>query len=385
MLPPASLPAASDASTLVETDIRQAHTLPASFYRSTRAFEHMLQHGFAPSWQFVGHQSDNTLADWIPFTLLPGSLGEPLLLARQSVDQQNPQNDAFRAKGWKCLSNVCTHRGHVMLQEACRGERIRCRYHGRSFDREGCLKNAPGFEHALHFPEPEDHLPELALQNLGGLLFTRLQPNHPQAIPFKTWIQPVLDRMPHSFLELLRPRPDLDIDYPVHAHWGLYCDNYLEGFHIPYVHPALNRMLDFSAYRTECYDNGSLQIGVAKPGELSFEFGEPNVAAYYYFLFPNLMLNFYPWGLSLNLVEPRGLDQCLVRFRTFVARPELLDQAYNIDEVQREDEAVVHAVQRGVQARLYKRGRFSPDLEQGVHQFHRQIAQVLVSLPENEL
>jgi len=385
MKPPTPFLKAFDAPFLVEEDIRQAHTLPAAFYRSARAYGHMIEHGFAPSWQFAGHRDDHPQADWIPFSLLPGSLGEPLLLARQTASQNDHANAGIKDAGWKCLSNVCTHRGHVMLDEACRGERIRCRYHGRSFDRQGCLKNAPGFENALHFPESADHLPELALESLGGLLFTRLQSNHPLAIPFNTWIQPVLDRIPQPFLEQLHPRKDLDVDYPVGAHWGLYCDNYLEGFHIPFVHPALNKMLDFGAYRTKCYDNGSLQIGIAKPGELCFEFGEPNVAAYYYFLFPNLMLNFYPWGLSLNLVEPRGPEECLVRFRTFVARPDLLDQAYNIDEVQREDEEVVHAVQRGIQARLYQRGRFSPGLEQGVHQFHRQIARVLDSLPEEAL
>lgn len=349
---------------VVEQDIREAHTLPASFYRSKDAYYQSLQHAFAPSWQYIGHSAALEPFDWFPFTLLPESLNEPLLLSRE-------------AQGWKCLSNVCTHRGHVMLSEPCRGERIRCRYHGRTFDRQGRLKNAPGFENALNFPEPEDHLPELPLENLGGLLFTRLLTGHNLGLPFNTWMEPVLTRIPAAFLHDLQPRPDLDVDYPVEAHWGLYCDNYLEGFHIPFVHPALNKVLDFSAYRTECYAHGSLQTGIAKPGELCFDFGEPNVAAYYYFLFPNLMLNFYPWGLSLNLVEPRGTDGCIVRFRTFVARPDLLEQAYNIDEVQREDEEVVHAVQRGVQSHLYRRGRFSPDLEQGVHQFHSQLAQVM--------
>jgi len=349
---------------VVEQDIREAHTLPASFYRSKEAYDLLLRHGFAPSWQYVGHGAALEQVDWFPFTLLPESLNEPLLLSRNG-------------EGWKCLSNVCTHRGHVMLHEPCRGERIRCRYHGRTFDRQGCLKNAPGFENALNFPEPEDDLPELPLEKLGSLLFARLLSTHHLAVDFNTWMQPVLDRIPTAFLNDLQPWPDLDIDYPVGAHWGLYCDNYLEGFHIPFVHPALNKLLDFSAYRTECYAHGSLQTGIAKPGELCFDYGEPNVAAYYYFLFPNLMLNFYPWGLSLNLVEPQGPDRCLVRFRTFVARPDLLEQAYNIDEVQREDEEVVHAVQRGVQSHLYRRGRFSPDLEAGVHQFHRQLASVL--------
>ena len=66
------------------------------------------------------------------------------------------------------------------------------------------------------------------------------------------------------------------------------------------------------------------------------------------------MLNFYPWGLSLNLVQPLALDQ-----------------------VEMEDEAVVMTVQRGLRSRLYQRGRYSPGKEQGVHHFHRLIGQVL--------
>ena len=29
-----------------------------------------------------------------------------------------------------------------------------------------------------------------------------------------------------------------------------------------------------------------------------------NIYAYYYWLFPNIMLNFYSWGLSINIIEP---------------------------------------------------------------------------------
>jgi nitrite reductase/ring-hydroxylating ferredoxin subunit len=65
-------------------------------------------------------------------------------------------------------------------------------------------------------------------------------------------------------------------------------------------------------------------------------------AAYYYWLFPSTMLNFYPWGLSLNVVEPQGLERTHVLFHSYVWRPELLDQGAGgaLDLVQREDEVV---------------------------------------------
>ena len=40
-----------------------------------------------------------------------------------------------------------------------------------------------------------------------------------------------------------------------------------------------------------------------------------------------------------------------------------------MDKVERQDEAVVESVQRGVSSRLYKYGRYSPKMETGVHHF----------------
>ncbi len=354
----------------ISADIRQAHTLPAAFYRSKAAHRQLIETVFAGSWQFTAHTSDLESVDLFPVVLLPKSLDEPLLLSR-------------REDGWRCLSNVCTHRGHLLISEPCKGNRIRCRYHGRTFDRDGGMCKAPGFEQALNFPSANDNLPELPLQEIGGLLFTVLEKQAGITPDFDQFMAPVYERISADYLRSLRARTDLDADYPVQANWALYCDNYLEGFHIPYVHPALNRLLDFGAYRTECFDGGTLQVGIAREGEPAFEpatsgpdAGKP-VAAFYFFLFPNLMLNFYPWGLSINIVEPQGLKNCLVRFRSFVANSKLLEQSYNIDEVQREDEEVVHSVQQGIHSRLYQQGRFSPDQESGVHHFHSMIARSL--------
>ena len=85
------------------------------------------------------------------------------------------------------------------------------------------------------------------------------------------------------------------------------------------------------------------------------------------------MLNFYPWGLSLNLVQPLAIDRTRVLFRSYVADPAQLETGAgaSLDRVEAEDEAIVQAVQRGVRSRLYTRGRYSPTRERGVHHFHR--------------
>jgi choline monooxygenase len=93
-------------------------------------------------------------------------------------------------------------------------------------------------------------------------------------------------------------------------------------------------------------------------------------------VFPNLMLNFYPWGLSVNLVQPCGPSRTRVLFRSYVMDAAQLGQGAGGDlhRVEMEDEAVVLTVQRGVRSRFYRSGRYSPTREQGVHHFHRLIA-----------
>ena len=174
-------------------------------------------------------------------------------------------------------------------------------------------------------------------------------------------------------------------DYLVHSHWALYCDNYLEGFHIPFVHEGLNKVLDYGNYRTEIYDHCNLQIGYTDDASEVFDLPKDhidygkNVAAYYYWVFPNMMFNFYPWGLSLNIVRPIDIQKTKVSFITYVYDKNKLDggAGSNLDKVEREDEFVVENVQKGVRSSFYKAGRFSPKREKGVHHFHRLLSEFL--------
>jgi choline monooxygenase len=91
------------------------------------------------------------------------------------------------------------------------------------------------------------------------------------------------------------------------------------------------------------------------------------------------MLNFYPWGLSLNRVQPLAIDRTRVQFRSYVLDASRLETGAgaSLDRVEAEDEAIVEAVQRGVRSRLYHRGRYSPTRERGVHHFHRLLVEFL--------
>jgi choline monooxygenase len=177
----------------------------------------------------------------------------------------------------------------------------------------------------------------------------------------------------------------LSKDYYVNAHWALYCENYLEGFHIPFVHAGLNAVIDYGEYVTELFPYSSLQLGIAKQNEDCFELPEhsadygKNVAAYYFWVFPNMMFNFYPWGLSINIVQPQGIDRTKISYLTYMWKEEHYNRGAgrDLDKVETEDEEIVQHVQSGIRSRFYTHGRYSVTREQGTHHFHRLIAQFM--------
>src|SRR5262249_21295794 len=154
------------------------------------------------------------------------------------------------------------------------------------------------------FPTAADDLPRVALASWRSFLFASLAP----AASLEALTAPLESRCGFLPIERSRPAPERSRDYFVHANWALYCDNYLEGVHIPFVHAGLAQALDESAYRTELFDFASLQIGIAAGPEGRFDLppGHPDagsgVAAWYWWIWPGTLINIYPWGISLNLV-----------------------------------------------------------------------------------
>lgn len=354
----------------VDPDIARAWTIDARVYTDPQVFDAARERVFARSWQFIGDADQARVPGQIqPLTLLEGCLDEPLLLARDHEDRL------------RCLSNVCTHRGMLVCEHGGNERTLRCRYHGRRFGLDGRFQHMPEFERAADFPGPKDDLAAFPLERWGPLLFTGLNP----AAAFEDWLGPVKERVGWLPLDEFRFDASRSRDYLVQANWALYCENYLEGLHIPFVHAGLNDALDYGQYCTELFRWCNVQIGVGKGGLDCFEppAGTPDhgraVAGYYFWLFPNLMLNFYPWGLSINVVRPLGVERTRVSFLSYVWRAERLagGAGAELDRVEREDEAIVEAVQRGVRSRVYGKGRYSPTREQGTHHFHRLLAAAL--------
>ena len=347
----------------IDPDISRAETLASEFYTDERYFHESKEKIFARSWQLIGRADE--IDNLAPFTILENFLDEPILITKTG-------------ESFNCLSNVCTHRGKILIENPCQANGIRCNYHGRRFDLSGKFLSMPEFETAANFPSEKDNLRQVPLEIWWNFLFASLSP----VAPLGKFMREIPDFSNAGNLQFYSAK-----DYEVKAHWALYCENYLEGFHVPFVHQNLNQAIDYGSYKTETFRYSSVQIAETNDAESSFAADSsgafsrfaPRVAAYYFFIFPNLMLNFYPWGLSVNIVKPLRKDLTRISYLTFVSDESKLNRGAGADleTVEFEDQAIVESVQKGINSRFYEKGRYSPTREQGTHHFHRLICEFM--------
>ena len=187
----------------IDPDVTLAHTLPSAFYLDEAVHALTRERVFARSWQWLGDLADVALPGSLsPREMLAGHLDEPLLLARDG------------AGALRCLSNVCTHRGNILVAGPCRAEQIRCGYHSRRFDMAGRMTFMPEFGQAKNFPAPSDHLPKVPFGLLGTQAFASVAP----AAPLDDFLGNIQSRL--AWLPLSEFKHDLSRDrcFDVAAH-----------------------------------------------------------------------------------------------------------------------------------------------------------------------
>ena len=335
-----------------EPDLSIAETLPSAAYFDPETFSREQERIFSRTWQLVGPAA----AASVPGDYFACDVGrEPLVVARGE--------DGVR----RALSNVCRHRAGPVARGAGRAAALRCGYHGWTYGLDGALRAAPEWDGVRSFDRVACRLPEFRLEDWRGMLFVNLDP---EAASLAETLAPIAAESRMQPLE--RMRPFRTMDYEIACNWKVYVDNYLEGYHIPIVHPELFRRLDYRAYRVETADGYSRQHAPYREGSASAA-----SEALYYWIFPNVMLNFYPDNLQTNAVIPLSPERTLTRFEWYALDPDRpgaageFERAFAFaDRVQREDIAICEAVQKGLRSRTYDRGRYSVLRENGVHHFH---------------
>jgi choline monooxygenase len=351
-------------------DERLAHaeTLPSSWYTDPRVLEEEQRKVFARTWQLVGRAEQVAEAGQF-FTAEVA--GEPVVVVRGS-------DERLRA-----FSNVCRHRAGPVASGEGRRRSFRCGYHGWTYGLDGRLLVTPEFEGVECWTKEEHGLPEFSVEVWGALVFVNLDGG---AAPLAETLEDLPERT-GSRADWAEMRLAARKDWHVECNWKTYVDNYLEGYHIPIVHPALNRELDYAQYRTETRRLYSIQhapIRRDSSTRLATGAGDAGGEAQYFWVFPNLMLNVYPDNYSTNLIVPLGPERTLTVFEWYFrdAGSAEVEQAVRrtvefSDEIQLEDIQICEAVQRGLRSRTYKHGRYSVARENGVHHFHGLLAEFL--------
>jgi choline monooxygenase len=341
------------ADILAPQPLSHARALPARYY--TEAGMDALDRAavFARSWQLVGHETQVSDAG---DHLVTEIAGLPIVVLRDTE------------RRIRAFHNVCRHRaGPLALCDGKGLKALRCKYHGWTYTLDGVLRSAPEMAKTEDFDMASIRLPELRVGTWEGLVFVAGD------------AAPSFEEFTHGWgdhLGTLSPKGYVfhkRISYEVACNWKTYCDNYLEGYHVPHIHPALNRLLDYRQYRTDCGEWFSYQTSPLESDAALYGQGD----ALYYFLYPNTMLNLLRGRLQANRIVPLGVDRCRVEFDYYFAVDDDPDSEarrqadYDFSHlVQHEDIGICEHVQRGLASGSYEAGRLNPLRENAVHHFH---------------
>ncbi|MBY0525709.1 MAG: Rieske 2Fe-2S domain-containing protein [Gemmataceae bacterium] len=350
--------------------LERAHTIPSTWYLDPEIAAAERRHVFGATWQAVG-RVDQLAGPGSYFTA--NVAGEPVVVVRDT-------DGVVRA-----FANVCRHRAaQVMNEPQGQATRLRCRYHGWTYDLCGKLRGTPEFDGVADFRREDHGLPPLAVDIWGPLVFVHLGTNPP---PLTHFLAPLPRHESTRDLKALRFVGRRE--YELACNWKVFVDNYLDGgYHVNTVHPGLAGVIDYSQYRTDVFEQCSVQVSPLKPPDAdAAAVGQVRSGAsgYYWWLFPNFMLNLYQGVMDTNLVLPLGPQRCRVVFDFYFARTEGAESEKFIarsiavaEQIQQEDIGICEDVQRGLASRSFDTGRFSVKREAGGYHFHRLLARYLI-------
>ena len=352
----------------VDSEIQKAWTLPSSLYTDKGVFTAEKERIFSRTWQVVGHASQvANPGDYFTTELV----GEPLLCVRGADG---------KLRGFY---NVCRHRAGPPAEGCGSRKLFRCGYHGWTYGLDGSLMHATEIEGIEGFRVEDFALAPVRVEEWFNLVFVNLDAD---ARPLRDCLGELprqAEKFPFTEMKLFERRT-----YDMKCNWKTYVDNYLEGYHLPSVHPGLNRELDYDAYVVEPYAHHVRQFSPIRGAQAGdavprrYREAREDLTTDYFWIFPNWMLNCYPDNVSLNIVLPLEPERSLAIFEWYLpekdhAAPAAKASVEFSDQIQIEDVAICETVQKNLRSRSYSRGRFSVKQEKGVHAFHRMYAEAM--------
>lgn len=347
------------------TTYRQgAQTLPQRYYTAQAMLDEEIERLFRERWMWIGR------ADEI------AKPGEYMLFERfgESVIVTRDRSGQIRA-----FYNVCRHRGTRMCWES-RGtlsESIQCPYHAWTYSAsDGRLIGTPHMGDVEGFEKSEYSLHPAAVREWNGWLFVSLSE---RPAPFEEVFAPMLtrfDRFNLSALSRVERRT-----YEIQANWKLILQNYNECLHCPMIHPELSKVLPYQSGANDLFEGEILggYMEILAPNESATLGGQAcgvpiadlpeadRKRAYYYSIFPNMMLSIHPDYVNYYSVWPLAADRSIV-ITEWMQHPDTLTAgtfspqgAIEFWEVtNRQDWQICEKGQLGIQSRVYQPGPYSP-------------------------
>src|SRR3954468_20928339 len=270
-----------------DPNIERAATIPARLYNDPVYLELERERIFAHTWQLVGRCDQvATHGDFIT-----AQIGNDAIVILRDGD---------RLRGFY---NVCLHRAGPLAQGCGRRKTLQCRYHGWTYALDGRLINAPEMDGVQNFNPAEMHLVAIQIATWGPLVFANLDGKAP---PLLEVLEDIPGRVAPFHCESMRyvMRKEWDIA----CNWKIYVDNYLEGYHVPVIHPGLHKELDYDNYKVEPHRYFSIQhapLRAMHGGNAAERRYDPTKTdtpeALYVWLFPNMMLNIYMGQMQTNI------------------------------------------------------------------------------------
>ncbi|MGI9577015.1 MAG: aromatic ring-hydroxylating oxygenase subunit alpha [Microthrixaceae bacterium] len=317
-------------------------TLPACEYHGEAAHEKDLRGIFEASWLCIGPSWP--VRDGGSF-ISEVTAGQPVIVTRDATG-------ALAA-----FANVCAHRAGPLVEDDAHGSchSLVCGYHGWSYHLDGSLRSAR--DSGLESDALDISLTTYAVAEWRGLVFVHLGAN---PTPFDDWLSP-------GFIEACEPfamedwAPAQRLDHDIAANWKTYSDNYLEGYHIPFVHPGLARAIDVGSYRVHTEASWARHHATSRDGS--------EATGAWLWHWPNLALNLYEHGGSIERWWPTGPSTCRLRLDFCFEDTSAEQMERNSHDIEAseticaEDKAICEVVQRNLESGSYERGVLSPHHE----------------------
>lgn len=269
-------------------------------------------------------------------------------------------------EGLRAFRNVCRHRGARLLPEGTgRCATIRCPYHQWVWGEDGSLLNVPWWGDDPDFEKSEWALDSVEFDIWRGLLFVAIAPTRSLTAQLGAVIPELQDEPIESFTWMHEERLVFD------ANWKIYTDNFVEGYHIPGIHPAFHSAIEFDRFETTAHD-GMVRM-TAPPRDGLFYRGK------WLWLWPNWTLSLFSGGMNTSRINPLDHRRTELIYNFYfedtspegrAAREKTI--ADNLAVV-REDFEVCLETQKNYESGGYRAGPLSPRHEQGVAYFQKKL------------